>query len=79
MSGPSIEEVLRKFPQVRPQDLEVTTGPEPDGIFLRVRHLPSGKERGERKVTAEAYRATLHRLVAELLAEVTGGAPKGQA
>ncbi len=78
MSDPSIEEVLRKFPQVRPQDLEITTGPEPAGIYIRVRHLPTGKERGERKVTPEAYRATLHRLVAELLAEVTGSPPKGQ-
>ena len=79
MSGPSIEEVLRRFPQVRPQDLEITTGPEPAGIFLRVRHLPSGKERAERKVTPEAYRATLHRLVTELLVEVTASSPKGTA
>ncbi len=73
MSGPSIEEVLRKFPQVRPQDLEIVTGPAPDGIYLRVVHLPSKKERAARKVSAEAYRATLHRLTAELLAEVTSG------
>lgn len=67
-------DVLAKFPQVKPEELEVTTHGRGDGVFLKVVHLPSGTTREVTGLTPDSFDPTLRKLVEEVLAQAT--APK---
>ena len=67
----AIGDVLARYPQVQPEELEITTEGRRGGIYVRVKHLPSTAFLEASGLNPDNFDAGLRKLVESLLQQVT--------
>jgi hypothetical protein len=63
----SLGPVFARHPDVRPEDLEVTTRARAGGLVLKVTHLPTRTTRERTDLRADEFEAALAELAEEVL------------